>query len=198
VARPIPAVDHELIGEQDIGALRPGSWRPAVRAATGLDSLGFGLDIPWLRQTRGANGAPFGLSRQKVGTSTNRPSCEGASGTEAIQTEPRNVEAEARLSRPVAARTARTPGSWPSGRQCPARRSVHDRLRGWGLATAAPPSERAAEVPHDGTHVAMRQLVPGPGESIRELIRILVEAPRNLFVDRVERKARSVVSMAGA
>ena len=42
------------------------------------------------------------------------------------------------------------------------------------------------EITHDRAHVAVRELVPGPGERIRELIRILVEAPRNLFVNRVE------------
>jgi hypothetical protein len=34
-----------------------------------------------------------------------------------------------------------------------------------------------AEITHDRAHVAVRELVPGPGERIRELIRILVEAP---------------------
>ena len=43
-----------------------------------------------------------------------------------------------------------------------------------------------AEIAHDRAHVAVRQLEPRPGERVRELIRILVEAPRDLFVHRVE------------
>ncbi len=43
-----------------------------------------------------------------------------------------------------------------------------------------------AEIAHDRAHVAVRKLVPSLGERIRELIRILVEAPRDLFVNRVE------------
>jgi hypothetical protein len=43
-----------------------------------------------------------------------------------------------------------------------------------------------AEIAYARTHVAMRQLEPGPGKGICELIRIFVEAPRDLFVGRVE------------
>ncbi len=43
-----------------------------------------------------------------------------------------------------------------------------------------------AEIARARTHVAVGQLEPRPGEGIRELIRVLVEAPRNLFVGRVE------------
>ena len=47
-----------------------------------------------------------------------------------------------------------------------------------------------AEIARDRAHVAVRQLEPRPGERVRELIRMLVEAPRNLFVGRVEPQAR--------
>ena len=43
-----------------------------------------------------------------------------------------------------------------------------------------------AEITHDRAHVAVRQLEPRPGKRVRELIRMLEEAPRNLFVSRVE------------
>ena len=43
-----------------------------------------------------------------------------------------------------------------------------------------------AEVAHDRAHVAVGQLEPRPGERVGELIRILEEAPGDLFVNRVE------------
>ena len=43
-----------------------------------------------------------------------------------------------------------------------------------------------AEIAHDRAHVAVRQLEPRPGKGVRELIRMLVEAPRDFFVSRVE------------
>ena len=43
-----------------------------------------------------------------------------------------------------------------------------------------------AEVTRARPHVAVRQLEPGPGEGIGELVRVLVEAPRDLFIGRVE------------
>ena len=43
-----------------------------------------------------------------------------------------------------------------------------------------------AEVTRARTHVAVRQLEPGAGERVGELIRVLHEAPRNLFVRRIE------------
>ena len=43
-----------------------------------------------------------------------------------------------------------------------------------------------AEIARQRAHVAVRQLEPRPGECVRELIRILEKAPRNLFVGRVE------------
>ena len=42
-----------------------------------------------------------------------------------------------------------------------------------------------AEVAHDRAHVAVGQLEPRPGEGVRELVRVLQEAPRDLLVDRV-------------
>ncbi len=43
-----------------------------------------------------------------------------------------------------------------------------------------------AEIARAGTHVAVRQLEPRAGERVGKLVRMLVEAPRNLFVSRVE------------
>ena len=43
-----------------------------------------------------------------------------------------------------------------------------------------------AQVARDRPHVAVRQLEPGPGKRVRELVRMLVEAPRNFFVSRIE------------
>src|SRR6185437_1424081 len=39
---------------------------------------------------------------------------------------------------------------------------------------------------HDRAHVAVGELEPGPGKRVRELIRIRVETPQDLFVSRVE------------
>ena len=50
---PIPAVDHPLIDEQDIAALKAkilALW--PVRVPVGLDGLGIGVDVPRLRQAR--------------------------------------------------------------------------------------------------------------------------------------------------
>ena len=43
-----------------------------------------------------------------------------------------------------------------------------------------------AEVARDRAHVAVRELEPGAGERVGELVRMLVEAPRDLLVGRVE------------
>ena len=42
-----------------------------------------------------------------------------------------------------------------------------------------------AEVPDDGSHVTVQQLVPRPGEGVGELFRVLVEALRDLLVGRI-------------
>ena len=50
---PIPAVDHPLIGEQDIAALKAKILGSGLSvSAAGLDRLGVGLDVPRLRQAR--------------------------------------------------------------------------------------------------------------------------------------------------
>jgi hypothetical protein len=43
-----------------------------------------------------------------------------------------------------------------------------------------------AEIAVNGAHVAVGQLEPGAGEGIRELVGVLVEAPRDRFVSGVE------------
>jgi hypothetical protein len=42
-----------------------------------------------------------------------------------------------------------------------------------------------AEITADRAHVAMGELEPGAREGVRELLRMLVEAPRDLLVYRV-------------
>ena len=50
---PVPAVDHQLIGEQDIAALKAKILASGLSiSATGHDSLGVGGDLPRLRQAR--------------------------------------------------------------------------------------------------------------------------------------------------
>ena len=44
----------------------------------------------------------------------------------------------------------------------------------------------------------MQQLVPGLGERLRQLVRVLVKALRDRRVDRIDRSARSVVNIIGA
>ena len=43
-----------------------------------------------------------------------------------------------------------------------------------------------AEIACARAHVAVRQLEPGPGESVRELVWVLHEASRDPFVDGIE------------
>jgi hypothetical protein len=53
LAGPIPAVNHPLIGEQDIAALKAKILRSGLSvSATGVDRLGVGVDVPRLRQAR--------------------------------------------------------------------------------------------------------------------------------------------------
>ena len=50
---PIPAVDHELIDEQDIAALKAKILASGLSVSrTGLDRLGIGVHLPRLRQAR--------------------------------------------------------------------------------------------------------------------------------------------------
>ncbi len=67
------------------------------------------------------------------------------------------------------------------------RRSAHDRRPESGSCQISVfCGTSRAEVARARAHVAMRQLEPGAGERVSELIGILVEAPRDLFVGRVE------------
>ena len=98
---PIPAVDHPLIGEQDIAALKAkilASGLVGLRA--GLDRLGVGLDLPRLRQARRSERrahpprAAEGLGGQPAGAAR-----EGAAKLEAIQKEFNASQPAARRSR---------------------------------------------------------------------------------------------------
>ena len=46
--------------------------------------------------------------------------------------------------------------------------------------------DQRSEVALDRAHVEVRQLEPDPGERVRQLVRVLQEAPRDRLVDRVE------------
>ena len=71
---PVPAVDHALIGEQDIAALKAKILASGLSiSATGLDRLGVGVHLPRLRQARRRQrrahspGAAKGLGSQPAG-----------------------------------------------------------------------------------------------------------------------------------
>ena len=77
---PIPAVDHPLIGEQDIAALKAKILVVrSVGLAACLDRLGVGLDVPRLRQARWRERrahsprAAEGLGGQPAGSAQDRP-----------------------------------------------------------------------------------------------------------------------------
>jgi len=52
-----------------------------------------------------------------------------------------------------------------------------DELLGWDLR---------AEIAYARTHIAVGKFVPGPSKRIRELVRVLEKASRDLLVNRVE------------
>ena len=56
-------------------------------------------------------------------------------------------------------------------------RVLPDELLGRDLGT---------QVPCDGSHVAVRQLEPSPGEGVGELVGVFVEAARDRLVGRIE------------
>ena len=84
---PIPAVDHPLIDEQDIAALKGKILGVGpVGLAAGLDRVGVGLDLPRLRQARrrqrrahppraaeGLGGQPAGAAREGAGDARGHP-----------------------------------------------------------------------------------------------------------------------------
>ena len=66
-------------------------------------------------------------------------------------------------------------------------RRPHPSRPGSGPARAASSCRHErAEVALDRAHVAVRQLEPRPREGVRELVRVLQEAPRDRLVDRVD------------
>ena len=88
---PIPAVDHELIGEQDIAALKAKILASGLSvSATGLDGLGVGVDVPRLRQARRGERrahsprAAEGLGRQPAGPAGEGPA-DARSDPEGVQ-----------------------------------------------------------------------------------------------------------------
>jgi hypothetical protein len=104
---PIPAVDHPLIGEQDIAALKAKilGVRP-VGFAAGLDRLGVGLDLPRLRQARRRQRrahpprAAEGLGGQPAG-----PAGDGAAEA---RSDPEGVQRAARRQESLARRPDRS------------------------------------------------------------------------------------------
>ena len=73
---PVPPVTHELIGAEDIAALKDDDPRlGAVRLPAGLDRLGLGVDVPRHRQARRRQrGAHPPRSPERAGRSTTRRS----------------------------------------------------------------------------------------------------------------------------
>ena len=76
---PIPAVDHPLVDDADIAALKSeGSRVRAVRVAAGLDRMGVGIDVPCFGQARRRQrrphplGAAEGLARERARLSWRR------------------------------------------------------------------------------------------------------------------------------
>ena len=88
---PIPAVDHPLIGEQDIAALKAKILASGLTvSAAGLDGLGVGVDVPRLRQARRSERrahspcAAKGLGSQPAG-SAGEGSAEARSDPKGVQ-----------------------------------------------------------------------------------------------------------------
>ena len=112
--------------------------------------------------------------------------------------EPRNVEADAQAVETSSATVrpeARIFALSAAMSFSPIERMVHGRDR--VLPDQHLLRHERAQITLDRPHVAMGQLVPGAGERVRELVGMLVEAARDFLVGRVERSARSVVSMVG-
>ena len=87
---PIPAVDHPLIDEQDIAALKAKILASGLSvSAAGLDGLGLGVDLPRLRQARRSERrAHSPRAAEGSGTSTSRLNSRRCSDKlEAIQKE---------------------------------------------------------------------------------------------------------------
>ena len=88
---PVPAVDHELIGEQDIAALKAKILASGLSiSATGHDCLGVGGDVPRLRQARWSErrahspGAAEGLGSEPAGR-TGEGSAEAGGDPKGVQ-----------------------------------------------------------------------------------------------------------------
>ena len=77
---PVPAVDHELIGEAEIaGSEGEDSCFGALDLAAGLDGMGFGFDLPWQRQARrGQRSAHSPCTAEVLGGEPADRACEGA------------------------------------------------------------------------------------------------------------------------
>ena len=130
---PIPAVDHPLIGEQDIAALK--AKDPRVRPVgvpTRLDGLGIGVDVPRLRQARWRERrahpprAPEGLGGQPAGAA-----CKGASEA---RSDPEGVRQEGFACRPDRSRRQRRGRKGREGRrgrrEGPLHAGTHGRVAG--------------------------------------------------------------------
>ena len=136
---PIPAVNHPLIGEQDIAALKAKILASGpVRLPVGLGGLGVGVDVPRLRQARRSERrahsprAAEGLGRQPAGTAGRGP-CETRSDPEGVQrvairrqeSFARRPDRSRRLRRDRESREGRRPR-----RQGPLHAGAHGRVAG--------------------------------------------------------------------
>ena len=114
---PIPAVDHELIGEQDIAALKAKilALRP-VGVPACLDRMGVGVDVPQLRQARWREWCAHspqpaeGLGGQPAGRAQDSPA--------EARSDPEGVRQEGFACRPDRSRRLRgsrksRQGCWP-------------------------------------------------------------------------------------
>ena len=121
---PIPAVDHPLIGEQDIAALKAKILASGLSVCpAGLDGVGIGVDVPRLRQARRSQRRahspqpPEGLGRQPAGSAE-----DGASET---RSDPEGVRQEGFACRPDRSRRLSGDREGREGRRARREGSVH-------------------------------------------------------------------------
>ena len=103
---PIPAVDHELIGEQDIAALKAKilALRP-VGVPACLDRMGVGVDVPRLRQARRRQWRAY--SSQPAEGLGGQPAGRAQDGPAEARSDPEGVRQEGFACRPDRSRRLR-------------------------------------------------------------------------------------------
>ena len=134
---PVPAVDHQLIDEQDIAALKAKILASGLSvSAAGLDRLGVGVDLPRLRQARRRERrahppcAAEGLGGQPAGAA--------GEGAAEARGDPEGVQRRAVRREEGLARRPDRPGRQRGGREG---------RQGRRRTTSRLPSRRAARTP---------------------------------------------------